>query len=58
MARRNRGYGWDRGFGTTFIVDPAEDMVAILLTQRLMRGADDPALNNDFLTLAYQAIGD
>ena len=49
-------YGWAGGFGTTFTVDPAADMVAILLIQRLMRGADDTALNEEFLTLAYQAI--
>ena len=51
-------YGWDGGFGTTFIVDPSEEMVAILLTQRLMRGANDTAINQDFLTLAYAAIDD
>jgi len=49
-------YGWSGGFGTNFIVDPAADMVAILLVQRLMRGPDDGALNEEFLTLAYQAI--
>jgi CubicO group peptidase (beta-lactamase class C family) len=51
-------YGWDGGFGTTFIADAAEEMVAILLTQRLMRGSDDTAIFRDFLTLAYQAIDD
>jgi CubicO group peptidase (beta-lactamase class C family) len=52
------GYGWSGGFGTNFIVDPAAEMVAILLVQRLMRSADDSALNEEFLTLAYQAISD
>ena len=33
-------------------------LVAILLVQRLMRGPDDGALNEEFLTLAYQAISD
>ena len=51
-------YGWSGGFGTNFIVDPAAEMVAILLVQRLMRSADDSALNEEFLTLAYQAISD
>jgi len=51
-------YGWAGGFGTSFIVDPAADMVAILLVQRLMRSPDDSALNEEFLTLAYQAISD
>jgi CubicO group peptidase (beta-lactamase class C family) len=52
------GYGWSGGFGTNFIVDPAAEMVAILLVQRLMRSADDSALNEEFLTLAYQAVSD
>jgi CubicO group peptidase (beta-lactamase class C family) len=49
-------YGWAGGFGTNFIVDPAADLVAILLIQRLMRGPNDMALNEEFLTLAFQAI--
>jgi CubicO group peptidase (beta-lactamase class C family) len=51
-------YGWSGGFGTNFIVDPAADMVAILLVQRVMRGPNDGALNEEFLRLAYQAIDD
>ena len=49
-------YGWAGGFGTSFIVDPAADLVAILLVQRLMRGPNDSDLNDEFLTLAYQTI--
>ncbi len=51
-------YGWAGGFGTSFIVDPAAEMVAILLVQRLMRSPDDSALNEEFLSLAYQALDD
>jgi CubicO group peptidase (beta-lactamase class C family) len=51
-------YGWNGGFGTSFLVDPAEDMIVILLIQRLMRGPNDVAINRDFLTLAYRAIDD
>ncbi|HEY4250658.1 MAG TPA: serine hydrolase domain-containing protein [Roseomonas sp.] len=51
-------YGWHGGFGTTFMIDPREEMVVILLTQRLMQSADDGRISNDALTLAYQAIGD
>ena len=29
-------YGWDGGFGTSAPSDPAEDMVGILMTQRMM----------------------
>jgi CubicO group peptidase (beta-lactamase class C family) len=51
-------YGWDGGFGTSWRNDPAEDMVVIVLTQRMMGGADDTQLAEDVLTLAYQAIDD
>lgn len=49
-------YGWDCGFGTTFVADAREDMVAILLIQRLMTSPNATDINEDFLTLAYQAI--
>ena len=29
-------YGWDGGYGTSAYVDPREDMVAILMTQRVL----------------------
>jgi CubicO group peptidase (beta-lactamase class C family) len=51
-------YGWAGGFGTTFIVDPQEEMIAIFMIQRLMTSPDSDAINKDFLTLAYQAIDD
>ena len=50
-------YGWDGGYGTTWSSDPAEDMVAILMTQR----AAFPPLSRvylDFWTSVYQAIND
>ena len=51
-------FGWDGGIGTSGYSDPSEDMIGILMTQRLM---DSPAPSNvylDFWTLAYQAIDD
>ncbi|MGJ9421640.1 serine hydrolase domain-containing protein [Aeromicrobium sp. CF3.5] len=34
-------FGWIGGTGTMFYVDPAHDLVAVLLTGRLMNGPDD-----------------
>ncbi|MFW3168627.1 serine hydrolase domain-containing protein [Geodermatophilus sp. CPCC 206100] len=34
-------WGWDGGTGTSGWADPAEDLVAVLLTQRMMAGPDD-----------------
>jgi CubicO group peptidase (beta-lactamase class C family) len=58
VAASPGSYTWMGGFGTSFIVDPAEDMIAIFLIQRLMSGPNDVGLNQDFFTLAYQAIDD
>jgi len=50
-------YGWDGGYGTSWYVDPAEELVGILLTQRVWDAAG-PLPTFDFWTLAYQAIDD
>jgi CubicO group peptidase (beta-lactamase class C family) len=50
-------FGWDGGYGTSWASDPAEDMVAILMTQRAgFPGASGTYV--DFWTSAYQAIDD
>ena len=51
-------YGWDGGYGTSWYVDPKEELVAILMTQRLWDATGPPAVYPDFWTLAYQAIDD
>jgi CubicO group peptidase (beta-lactamase class C family) len=50
-------YGWDGGFGTTWSSDPAEDLVAILMTQRVAFPPSSPVYL-DFWTSVYQAIDD
>jgi hypothetical protein len=37
-------------------MDPAEDMVGILMTQRMMESPVPPRVFRDFWTAAYQAI--
>ena len=39
-------------------MDPTEDMVAILMTQRLFDSPSGPAVLGDFWTSVYQAIDD
>ena len=51
-------YGWDGGYGTSAYLDPAEDMVGILMTQRTMESLVPPKVFRDFWTTAYQAIDD
>ena len=45
-------------FPTRRSSDPREEMVGLLLIQRLMAGPNDVTINADFATLAYQAIDD
>jgi CubicO group peptidase (beta-lactamase class C family) len=51
-------FGWDGGLGTSWASDPAEDLVGVLLTQRLWDSPVPPTVYVDFWTLAYQAIDD
>jgi len=51
-------YGWDGGYGTSWYSDPKEDMVAILMTQRVWDSPSPPAVYLDFWNSAYQVIDD
>ncbi len=51
-------FGWDGGFSTSGYCDPHEDMVGILLIQRMMTSPSGFDFHRDFWTLAYQAIDD
>ena len=51
-------YGWDGGYGTSWYVDPREEMVGILMTQRLWDSASAPVVLFDFWTSAYAAMDD
>jgi CubicO group peptidase (beta-lactamase class C family) len=49
-------FGWAGGFGTIAYIDPAEDLIGILFTQRLVDSPEPGKLFTDFWTLAYGAI--
>jgi CubicO group peptidase (beta-lactamase class C family) len=51
-------YGWDGGLGTSWRVDPREQMCGILMTQRAWTSPVPPNVCVDFWTSAYQAIDD
>jgi CubicO group peptidase (beta-lactamase class C family) len=51
-------FGWTGGLGTSGYSDPKEEMVGILMTQRLMDSPEPPRVFLDFWTSAYQAIDD
>jgi CubicO group peptidase (beta-lactamase class C family) len=51
-------FGWDRGLGTGWTSDPAEEMVVMLLTQTAWTSPHPPNVLLDLRTSAYQAIDD
>jgi CubicO group peptidase (beta-lactamase class C family) len=51
-------YGWEGGYGTSWYVDPREELIGILMTQRLWDSSGVPVVLFDFWTSAYAAIND
>jgi CubicO group peptidase (beta-lactamase class C family) len=49
-------FGWAGGFGTTAYIDPAEGMIGMLFTQRMMDSPESTGVQTDFWTLAYGAM--
>jgi CubicO group peptidase (beta-lactamase class C family) len=57
QAVANSGaFGWNGGFGTSWLVDPGRDLVAILLTQRMLNCPDDTQMHDALQTAAYSAV--
>jgi CubicO group peptidase (beta-lactamase class C family) len=48
--------GWSGGLGTSWFSDPAEDLTAILLTQRAFENPSGPPIHTAFQTAAYDAL--
>jgi len=46
------------GRGPRHLVDPTEELVGILMTQRMWTSPRGPDVYHDFWTQAYQAIDD
>ncbi len=50
--------GWGGAAGTWYWVDPQEELVAVLMIQRMSFGGAPIAVSRDFETAVYQAIAD
>jgi CubicO group peptidase (beta-lactamase class C family) len=53
---RTGAFGWDGGLGTSWLVDPRQELVVIVLTQRLWETPTPPAVHDDLQDAAYAAI--
>ena len=49
-------FGWTGGLGTIALVDPREEFISILFTDRCMDSPVLPKVFTDFQTCAYQAL--
>ena len=57
QAVYDRGaFGWDGGLGTTWLVDPSQDLTVIVLTQRMFESPDPPKVHRDIQAAAYAAL--
>jgi CubicO group peptidase (beta-lactamase class C family) len=52
----NGAYGWDGGLGSSWLVDPARDLVVIVLTQRMFDSPETPQAHRDIQVAAYSAL--
>jgi len=53
---REGAFGWDGGLGTSWLVDPKQDLVVIVLTQRMWEMALPPAVHTEIQDAAYAAL--
>lgn len=53
---RAGAFGWAGGLGTTWLVDPTRDLTVIVMTQRMMDGAQGQSLHDDLQAAAYEAV--
>ncbi|HTV52929.1 MAG TPA: serine hydrolase domain-containing protein [Steroidobacteraceae bacterium] len=51
-------FGWGGAFGTTWFCDPREDLVAVLMIQRMALAPSPADIRQDFAVSVYQAIDD
>jgi CubicO group peptidase (beta-lactamase class C family) len=51
-------YGWTGGLGSSWLNDPIEELVGVVLTTRMFTSPTLPPVVSDFWTCAYAAIDD
>ncbi len=49
-------FGWNGGFGSTWLVDPARDLTVIILSQRMFESSEPPQVHRDIQAAAYRAL--
>jgi CubicO group peptidase (beta-lactamase class C family) len=55
-GERAGAFGWDGGLGSSFLIDPARDLVVIVLTQRVWESSQPPPVHTELQAAAYAAL--
>jgi CubicO group peptidase (beta-lactamase class C family) len=53
---RKGAFGWNGGFGTSWLADPLRDLSVIVLTQRMFESPEPPKVHAELQDAAYAAI--
>jgi CubicO group peptidase (beta-lactamase class C family) len=53
---RAGAFGWDGGFGTSWLVDPVRDLTVIVVTQRMFESPEPPLVHRELQAAAYDAL--
>jgi CubicO group peptidase (beta-lactamase class C family) len=51
-------FGWNGGYGSSWLVDPARDLVVIVQTQRMFESPEPPPVHGAIQAAAYAALAD
>ncbi len=51
-------FGWNGGYGSSWLVDPSRDLIVIVQTQRLFDSPEPPPLHREIQAAAYAALAD
>ena len=51
-------FGWNGGYGSSWLVDPSRDLIVIVQTQRLFDSPEPPPLHCEIQAAAYAALAD
>jgi len=55
-VREDGSFGWDGGFGSSWLVHPRRALTVIVLTQRMFETSDTPQAHRDIQAAAYAAL--
>ena len=50
-------FGWDGGFGSSWLVDPTRQLIVIVLTQKQFESADLPRAHREIQAAVYAGLG-